>query len=139
MAQLVAATKRVHESLVAGLDLVRDRLGERAGELVGLCATGAYMLRDELARLGLDAHIVIARAVYGNACHVWVELDGVHADPTHLQFDARSPWRVSAAPPPVTYHGEPCTWAREELPERWSAKQHPQALYPLLGLGTWSA
>lgn len=135
---IVAATKAVHEQLRASVELLRQRLGERAERLSGLCATGAYMLRDELRRSGLQARVCVARAVYGNAVHLWVEVEGVHADPTYLQFNSAQPWRVSLEAPPVSYHGKPCTWAPEGLPQRWQRSQHPEEIYSLLGLGSWT-
>ena len=134
VADVVEATKLVHEFLraqVGGGGPISELVDD---DLAGGCATAAHLLIDLLGR----GELVITRTVFGNAMHVSVLVDGLHADPTRLQFRDDQPWLVSAQAPTVDHWGGQTTWAVEPLPRKWQADQHPRTHYPLLGLGEFS-
>ena len=133
---VVTATKAVSAFLVraqADIPEIREVSGSR---LSGLCATGAHILVELLVEAGLRARLVVGRTIYGNACHILVEVEGLYADPTRWQFDEGAKWAVATNPPNVWYHGRyPVVWSVDGLPARWQARHHPRTHYPLLGLG----
>lgn len=94
--------------------------------LRGLCATGASVLIDRLARHGIEAEHIVVRSVFGNALHCLVRVDGLYLDPTAGQFEGLPAWYVGSEPPAVTYHGRPCTFTPEPLPATWPRGQHPE-------------